>query len=176
MKIFINAGHGGNDPGAVSKNGNKEADITAKVADLLAEKLRLNAYPVEVFQQKNSLSEVSQKANESGATLFISIHCNSFSNSGAHGVETLYYTNSTKGLERAKVFQDELVKTTGLFNRGTKSRSDLHVLKATKAPAVLVELAFISNPAEEKLLTEKPELFAKALWEGIKKLNIKKLL
>lgn len=47
-------------------------------------------------------------------------------------------------------------------------RRDLHVLKATKAPAVLVETAFISNPEEEKLLRDKPEMFAEGIFEGIK--------
>lgn len=176
MKIFINAGHGGNDPGAVSKSGNKEADITAAVAELLAEKLRIYGYPVETYQQKEYLSEVSKKENQSGATLFISIHCNSFSDPEANGIETLYYKSSKKGLERAKIFQSELVKVTGLRDRGVKPRGDLHVLKATKAPAVLVELAFLSNPEEEKLLIAKPEIFANALWKGIKKLKTKNLL
>lgn len=176
MKIFINSGHGGKDPGAVSKSGNKEADITAKVADILVKRLILNGYPVEFYQQKNYLTEVSKKENKSGATLFISIHCNSFSNPKSHGIETLFYKGSAKGLKIAEIFQEELVKATGLYNRGVKPRSDLHVLKATKAPAVLVELAFLSNPEEEKLLIEKPEIFANALWEGVKKLKANKLL
>ena len=73
----------------------------------------------------------------------------------------------------ATITQAELVKTTGLFNRGIKPRNDLHVLNRTKAPAILVELAFISNPTEEKLLNEKPEIFANAIWESIKKFKDK---
>lgn len=176
MKIFINPGHGGIDSGAVSKSGNKESEINAKVADILLKRLKLNNYPVELYQQKKYLTEVSKAENKSGATIFLSIHCNSFSNPNAHGIETLYYSGSEKGKEIARVFQSELIKATGLFNRGVKPRKDLHVLKATKAPAVLVELAFLSNPEEEKLLVEKPEIFANALWEAIKILKAKKLL
>ena len=67
--------------------------------------------------------------------------------------------------------QQELIKNLGLKNRGIKSSEDLHVLKRAKATAILIELAFISNSKEEILLREKPELFANAIWEGIKKIK-----
>ena len=53
MKIFLNPGHGGADPGAVSKTGTKEEDITAKIADILYNRLKLNGYPVEKKKKKN---------------------------------------------------------------------------------------------------------------------------
>ena len=168
MKIFINAGHGGNDPGAVSKNGVKEADITKKVSALLAYNLILNGYIVEYFQQEKSFTEVSTVENTSNSDLFISIHCNSATNTSANGVEVLYYPTSTKGKKFAQQVQNELVKTTKLRDRGIKSRTDLHVLKRTKAVAILVELAFLSNEHEEELLVNYPEMFANAILEGIK--------
>jgi N-acetylmuramoyl-L-alanine amidase len=176
MKIFLNPGHGGTDPGAVSKTGTKEADITAKIADILYNRLKLNGYPVEIYQQKKYLTEVSQMENKSGATCFISIHCNSFNADTAHGTEVLYYPTSNKGKTLATIMQEQLVKTTGLANRGIKARTDLHVLKATKAPAILIETAFISNTKEECLLKNSPELFASAIWEGIKIFNQKGLI
>lgn len=168
MKIFINPGHGGTDPGAVSKSGLKECDVTAKIASILAARLKLNWYPVQVYQQEKSVYEVSKEENKSGATLFISIHCNSFSNSTANGTEVLYQKYSIKGGKLAKIMQEQLIKATGLSNRGYKPREDLHVLNRTQAPAILIELAFISNKKEEKLLKEQPELFANAIWEAIK--------
>lgn len=168
MKIFINPGHGGTDPGAVSKSGTKESDIAAKVADILAKRLKLNWYPVQVYQQKHDYFEVSKEENASGANLFISIHCNSATNSTANGIEVLYQKYSIKGGQLAKIMQEQLIKATGLSNRGTKPREDLHVLNRTKAPAILIELAFISNKKEEKLLKEQPDLFANAIWEAIK--------
>lgn len=169
MKIFINAGHGGIDPGAVSKNGTKEADITKKVCSLLACQLIQKGFNVEYFQQKKSFIEVSETENNSKSDLFISIHCNSFTDSKAKGVEVLHYPTSTKGLKYAQIIQNELVEATTLHDRGIKARADLHVLKRTKAVAILVELAFISNPEEEKLLLEEPKIFADAIAEGIKK-------
>ena len=79
FKIFINAGHGGTDPGAVSKKGTKESDITKKVSSLLACQLIQNGFNVEFFQQNKTLSEISETENNSKSDLFVSIHCNSFS-------------------------------------------------------------------------------------------------
>lgn len=172
MKIFLNPGHGGTDPGAVSKSGTKEADISAKVAQILEQRLKLNYYPVQVYQQKKSVNEVPLIENKSNSTLFISIHCNSFYLPNACGVECWYYHTSEKGKKIAEIMQQQLALITGLKNRGAKETKSLIVLKKTKAPAVLVELGFISNPNEEQLLKTKPELFADALWEGIK--NLKK--
>lgn len=171
MKIFINPGHGGNDPGAVSKNGLKEAEVCAKVCNILADRLKLNGYSYQLYQQKYSLFEVSREENQSNSTLFISVHCNSSEKPKAEGTETWYYKYSIPGGNAAQIMQQELIKNLGLKNRGIKSSEDLHVLKRTKATAILIELAFISNSKEEILLREKPELFANAIWEGIKKIK-----
>ena len=170
MKIFINAGHGGTAPGAVSKKGIKEKDITQKVSSILACQLIQKGFNVEFFQQSKSLTEVSQAENTSNSDLFISIHCNSFTNETANGVEVLYYPTSTKGKKYAQLVQKELVNITKLNDRGIKPRTDLHVLKRTKSVAILVELAFLSNPKEEKLLIENPEMFANAIVSGIEKM------
>ena len=176
MKIFLNAGHGGNDPGAVGKSGLKEKNVAVQVVKILKERLILNGYPVQTYQEKYHYTEVSKEANKSGAALFISVHCNSAANPQAHGTEVLYYPTSNKGKELAAILQNELTKATGLYNRGIKQRGDLHVLKSTNAPAILAELAFISNPGEEKLLKENPEMFANAIWEAIKIYKTKGLL
>lgn len=173
MKIFINAGHGGNDPGAVSKNGTQEKDIVQTVGAILIHKLILSGFDVEYYQQKKTVIDVSRVENTSNSDLFISIHCNSAANKSANGVEVLYYPTSVKGKKCAQQMQNELVKSTKLRDRGIKARTDLHVLKRTKAPAILVELAFLSNEKEEKMLVENPEIFADALLQGI--INIKNL-
>lgn len=167
FKIFINAGHGGLDSGAVSKKGTKEADITRKVSSLLACQLIQKGFNVEYFQQNKTLAEITKVENNSNSDLFISIHCNSFSDSKANGVEVLHYPNSTKGIKLAKLVQNELIDATTLHDRGIKARSDLHVLKRTKATAILIELAFLSNPEEEKLLLDEPKVFADAIAKGI---------
>lgn len=169
MKVFLNPGHGGTAPGAISKNGNKECDITAQITDKLCSKIIENKLcDLEVFQQKKSVTEISEEERKSNSDLFISIHCNSFCRSSANGVEVLYYEYSSKGEELAQIMQNALVKGTGLEDRGIIPRNDVHVLKRTKAPAILVELAFLSNPQEEQLLLNYQDIFVDALYQGIK--------
>ena len=158
MKIFINPGHGNTDPGVVSKHGVNESDIAATIGTMLMNRLKLNGYPVQYFQEEN----------RSGANLFISIHCNGATSPQAHGVEVLYCEGSQKGKELATIMQERLVAATGLTDRGIKPRSDLHVLNRTKAPAILIETAFLSNSSEEIKLVCNPEIFVNAIWEAIK--------
>jgi len=112
-------------------------------------------------------------ANGLNATLFISIH----SNGGpalAHGTET-YYSNSfnefhteIESRKLANSIQDKLVKNLGLTNRGVKD-GNFTVLNHTKMPAVLVEVAFISNPTEEQLLANDSfrQKAATGIYQGI---------
>lgn len=174
MKIFINAGHGGADPGAVSKNGTKEKDITKNVAALLVYELIQKGYEVEFFQQKRNVTEVSAAESTSNSDLFISLHCNSVNNPEANGVEVLYYTKSKKGKAIAQTIQNALLSMTKLKDRHIKARDDLHILKRTLAPAILIELAFLSNEKEEKMLLENPEVFVKGILSGIEEVKNKK--
>lgn len=171
MKIFLNPGHGGKDCGAVGKAGTKEAQIVAEIAEILKKRLTLNAYPVELYQQQRALTEVAAKENASNATLFISIHCNSHQKRTAHGVEVWYYEGSKKGEALAKIMQEQLVNGTGLADRGIKESAGLYVLRKTKAPAILVELPFISNPTEEQYLLHNKQKLADCMWEAIKIYN-----
>ena len=131
MKIFLNPGHGGTDPGVCSKHGIKESDVALAIGLQLFNRLKLNGYPVELYQQKETYFEISKEENKSGATLFISIHCNGVSDPAAHGIEVLYCEGSQKGEKLAEIMQKQLVDITGLEDRGIKARSDLHVLNKT---------------------------------------------
>ena len=169
MKIFINAGHGGKDCGAVSKNGFFEKDITKTIAAFLANMLIEKGYDIEYFQQKNSVNEVAQTENKSDSNLFISLHCNSVENEKANGVEVLYYEGSGIGKDLATKMSKSLSEYMEIKNRGAKPRKDLRVLSGTKAPAILIELAFLSNPEEEKLLLNEPYSFASGILKGLYK-------
>lgn len=167
IKIGLNIGHGGKDTGAV--NGTLyERDVNKKIVSFLAKELITMGYQIESFQQKSSVNEVVKWANNAELDYLISVHCNSFTQSTACGHETLFSEGSIKGEKLAQSIQTSLVKTIGLRDRGVKSRNNLAVLNYTKMPAVIVETAFISNPSEAKLLEEKPELFAKAIADGVK--------
>lgn len=171
MKIFINAGHGGIDPGAVSKNGTKEKDVTRNIGSHLTQLLIMAGYDVEFFQQKESVEDVIKAEKKSSSNLFISLHCNAAKNEAANGVEALYYPNSGDGKAVSEIISRKISEKFKLKNRGIKPRRELRVLNGTNAPAVLVELAFLSNPEEEKILVNSGFVFANVIAEGIKEWN-----
>ena len=108
-------------------------------------------------------------ANTYGADLFVSIHCNSATVAQANGTETLVYSLEGESFRLGNIIQDKLIEHLKRANRGVKARKDLAVLNSTKMPAVLVELAFISNDAEMRLLINDKfqEAAAQAICEGI---------
>lgn len=154
VKIFIDPGHGGTNVGAVA-NGLRESDINLAVSIKLGDILRINGYAIKYSRTSDinlTLSERAQMANNWNANYFVSIHCNSAASRQANGTETFVYKLGTPTAVYGQSIQTQLVLQNGLRNRGLKA-ADFTVLTATKMPAALVELAFISNPQEAKLLS-----------------------
>lgn len=157
-KIFINPGHGSPDPGSVSpRTGFTEAEAVLPIGEKMAWYLREVGHEVRLWQN-DYLTGVIQDANKWGADVFISIHCNSFGDPQAHGTETWYHPNSSKGRILSQCLQDQMLGEMGLRDRGIKpmdwGNNYLGVLDKTSMPSALVELAFISNLNEENLLHE----------------------
>ena len=163
MKIFINPGHGGNDPGACG-NGLREADVALNIGTRVENYLQAVGYDVKLFQF-DGLQTICDTANAFKADLFVSIHCNSF-NGQAHGTETFYFYGSAKGAKLARRIHEQLTDSLPLFDRGTK-QAGFTVLEGTDMPAVLVETAFIDNSADARLLVEREDDFARAIARGI---------
>lgn len=169
MKLCIDAGHGGKDPGAVSK-GKQEKDIVLSIAMILADLLRSQG--IEVFMTRtndtyDTVNEKARKANASGADYFISIHCNSAASIVAKGAETLIFGYDGKSDILAENIQKHLVKGLGLVDRGIKVRRDLAVLNSTRMSAVLVETAFLSNDEDRGKLVDRQKDFAGAIANGV---------
>lgn len=142
-KVFLSAGHGGSDPGAVG-NGLMEKDINLQV--LLACQSELVRHGVTVVasrtkDENDRVSEEVREANASGAEIAVSFHINA---SGGDGFEAFYYTNSNKG-KRLAAICEKYVKELGQNSRGLKSGNHLYFVKNTTMPAVLVESFFIDN-------------------------------
>ena len=95
--------------------------------------------------------ERTDLSNSRNADLFVSLHANSFTSAAANGTETYCLSPGGQGEKLAGAVQLRLIEAVALKNRGTKTAS-FYVLRKTKAPAILCELAFISNAGEEKLL------------------------
>ena len=175
MKVFINPGHAPNgqpDPGAVNQySGLRECDVAKNVADLLEGYLTAAGVEVAGTLQSDSLSEVCQSSNSSGADVFISIHCNAAANEQANGSETWYHAHSINGRVLADCIQKQIISSLETTDRGTKGATPgvngLYVLNNTDATAVLVELAFISNSDDAILLTENVDDFARAIACGV---------
>lgn len=157
MRIFIDPGHGGNDPGAVNTEYNiSEAQINLDVAEKLDVILKNRGYETMLSRDGDyyvTLSNRAERANNWYANYFISIHCNSAADTSANGTETLYYISSQAGEAYANEIQIQLVLQNGLRDRGIKPRN-LAVLRLTNMTSALAELAFISNPNEAYLLSQ----------------------
>lgn len=168
--ICVDAGHGGKDAGAVN-GGKYEKAVALATAKILKSELEKNGFKVVLTRDSDiflELSERCQISNRANADLFISIHCNSAENKSAEGVETWFCKGSTKGEKVAEIVQSDLIEATGAKNRGRKAGT-FYVLKNTKAPAILVEMGFISNPEESIKLfkTYYQTAVAKAIAKGV---------
>jgi len=165
MKIAIDAGHGKDgDPGAVGPYGTKETDITQALAVQLGNYIL--ALGQEAFLCDRSLyaSERAVQASKEGCEILISLHCNAGSSS-AQGIEAWFAHGNEEGKRLASGILGVLISETGAVSRGMKDDADWHpssdptwtggmgVLRYFPGPAVLLELLFISNPVEEKLLS-----------------------
>ena len=155
MKISINAGHTKTGAGsdAVYKGFN-EGEIVRKVAKALTAQLRQKGHTVHsstvdsAFTQNTYLRKVCDLANESGAELVISLHCNASAAHTGHGVEC--WTWRGKKVKAAVDICENLADL-GFRNRGVKDGSAFYVVKHTKATAVLVELFFLDNEKDRAL-------------------------
>ena len=164
--VYLDAGHGGYDPGA-TYFGQYEKNLTLAVQKRVKAKLEAAGYTVVTSRNTDTsveLLERSASANKSKADIFVSLHFNAGAQS-ANGVETYYYQyyseypsrinqtyhNDAERLKRsselAQAIQSNVVAQTGSKNNGVK-RETFAVVRETTAPAVLVELGFISNQAE----------------------------
>ena len=174
IRVCIDAGHGGTDPGAVN-GALHEADaalaITKKVGGLLKAR-GVNVKYTRTADNAVTLADRCKISDTFGADAFVSIHLNSAENKNASGIETWRYSNvGSRTKKLADSVQTELIGATGAKNRGVKTTSSLYVLKHTIASAVLVECGFISNDAEaKKLFTAKyQDKIASAIVSGIYK-------
>lgn len=172
--IWIDAGHGGKDPGAIG-NGLKEKDITLRISLAMKQQLEAQYVDVKVLLTRTTdaditLKERTNKVNQAGANILISVHCNA--GGGAGGFETYRYTSASVA---STSLQDMLhnaimteLKPYNVTDRGQKAKN-LHMLRESKMPAVLTENLFIdvANDASKLKQQEIIEAIAKGHVNGI---------
>ena len=183
--IALDAGHGGSDTGAIGPTGVTEKGVTLRVAKALQKLLQAEGATVlmtrttdtEVSPKKANASDVEELqarcdvGNDGNADIFISMHMDSFTNSTPSGTTGYYYTKGSKAGQRlAQYLSEGVVTALGTGNRGTKS-CNFYVVKHTDMPATLVEMAFISNDKEEKLMNSEAGInrAAEGLLNGLRR-------
>lgn len=167
--VFIDAGHGGADPGAVYQGRQEKddnLDIALEVGRLLSE-AGIDVVYSRTDDRYDSPFEKAMLGNNSNADLFVSIHRNAMPTPGsASGVETLVYSDRGLAKEVARNINANLEQV-GFVNRGVIERPNLVVLKRTRMPAVLIEVGFIDSETDNELLDSRFDEVASAIANGI---------
>ncbi|TEB08239.1 Germination-specific N-acetylmuramoyl-L-alanine amidase precursor [Pelotomaculum schinkii] len=177
--IVVDPGHGGIDPGAVGKDGLLEKDITLTVGKRLAANLGQAGAMVLLTRETDTdlsdsttLGAAAKKredlqrrvalANDNQADLYVSIHVNSFASPDRRGAQTFVQPGKEDSLKASRYIQAELAR---LLRNTTRQPAevDYYVTKNTAMPAVVVEIGFLTNDAEAKLLGD-PAYQGKVAW------------
>lgn len=166
--IVIDPGHGGSDCGAI-RNNIYEKTITLDVSKRVTALLEKKGYIVTMTRDTDKTVSLQERVDISEGVnpdIFVSIHVNSSNSTSPNGLETHYYKDNS--LKLAKNIHASLLNHINANNRGL-FKSKFYVINHTTAPAVLVEIGFLSNPAErEQIMTEaRKQATAKAIAEGI---------
>lgn len=154
-KVFIDAGHGGTDPGALGY-GYRESDLNLQVAKKVESKLKSKGIDVKMSRNSDifySLSERAEMANDYGADAFVSIHQNSAEAKSANGIETYYNRKKEEDRPLSNDIQKQVISQTGANNRGVKN-AEFTVLVKSEMISALVECGFITNESEVKKLSD----------------------
>ncbi|MGN1087882.1 MAG: N-acetylmuramoyl-L-alanine amidase [Phascolarctobacterium sp.] len=179
--ITLDPGHGGSDPGAIGASGLKEKQITLEISmrvKELLEKEGANVYMTRTTDKDVYAPNASDRAElqarvnvaeKHNSDLFLSLHINSSVNKSVGGFSSYYYPKTDNDLKIAKAIQDKFAKNFGVDNLGVR-QANFYVVKRCSMPATLLEMCFISNPKEEKLMKSKwfQKKTARLIVEGVK--------
>ena len=216
--IAIDAGHGGEDPGAIGKKKTREKDVVLRIARELKEAIDAQPGMQAVLTRDGdyyiALRGRYEKARKARADLFVSIHADAFTKSSVQGSSVFVLSARGASSEFARLLADSenasdlvggvtlsdkddmlasvlldlsqsatreasnkvandilgALKQTGKTHKNYVGHANFMVLKSPDVPSVLVETAFISNPSEEKRLTEKEfqQNMASAISRGVR--------
>ena len=168
VRIFLDAGHGGKDSGAVLGS-RKEKDDVLKLVLAIGKKLTAAGYTVGYSRKTDIYESPTKKAADSDAfkaDYFFSFHRNCY-NKSAKGYETLYYNHSSFKDAFMKAIRTKM-KSIGFTLRQDKQRTNLTVLKKTEAPALLFEVGFIDISGDNKIFDKKFDQIVQAYVDVIK--------
>ncbi|QAT43084.1 N-acetylmuramoyl-L-alanine amidase [Aminipila luticellarii] len=188
--VAIDMGHGGKDSGSIGHKGQadelQEKDVNLAVGLKLNEYLKSAGVSTCMIRDSDvyyTLLERAQKANNIGATIFISVHNNSSTAASAHGTEVLYNSKvngdgeneqQLYGIDSKTIatnIENEMVSILGTTKRGIKNSPEMAVLNKTSMPAIIVEGAFLSNENDLQMMQKEEfaDHYALAAAKGIVK-------
>ncbi len=168
--VFLDAGHGGNDQGT-SYQDTLEKDINLAVAKKVQKLLADMGYRVQMTRETDTKVDKYDRAsmaNEAGADIFVSIHCNYLEQGEASGIEIYYDPGNVEGGILGRQIMNGMVSQTKAKDRDVRTE-DFVVTRETTMASVLVELGYLSDSSERgKLLTDSYQnLLAKGIAEGV---------
>jgi N-acetylmuramoyl-L-alanine amidase len=168
VRIVLDAAHGGSDCNDnKGPNGIREKDVNLDIVQKLSEQLTAQGAETYLTRESDTPMALSDRAafsNNKRPDFFLSVGQNSFPNSTASGTEIYYYRGDIQGEKLAGMIIENLNRLLGLKNRGVRT-AEFFMLREVKASAVMIQLLYISNPQDEKLLSE--ESFREAAAEAI---------
>ncbi|NOV00560.1 N-acetylmuramoyl-L-alanine amidase CwlD [Paenibacillus planticolens] len=185
--IALDAGHGGPDGGASSKEGVIEKDINLAITLQLRDYLQqAGALVVMTRETDTDLADAGTKGyskrktedlhnradmiNDKKADMFLSVHLNSIPSPKWKGAQTFYYTNNPNNPNLAALIQLELKRNLENTDRVAKpADKTVYLLKTLKIPSALVEVGFLSNPEEARLLADEKyqKKVAASIYQGV---------
>ena len=181
--IYIDAGHGGTDPGAVGAQA-REKDINLAITLKTKELLEKEGVQVVLTRtddgglyketdgnkKRADLNRRCEIIEENQVDFVVSIHQNSYTSPQIKGAQVFYYTTSKESQELAETVQKTLIEQVDPDNhRQAKANDSYYLLKKTESAIIIVECGFLSNPEEAQKLTEEAyqQQMADAICTGI---------
>lgn len=179
--IYLDAGHGGKDCGAISGNimeKNLNLSIVKKLANKLGEKGAIVLLTRDTdkdlaskYASNRKRSDLTNRAmliNKSKANLYISIHMNSTTNSSWRGLQIFYNSKNKENLNFAKIMNDTIKKKMSIV-REIKKENNYYMYKQIRTTGILIEAGFLSNPSDLYLLKQDKyqEKLSSIITEGV---------
>lgn len=171
--VMIDAAHGGRDPGAVSQSGIPEKEIVLSISKKVEKLLKQEGLRVEMTRRSDtfvSLQNRIQLAQKSGTDLLVSIHNNASRDLGERGLMIFHQRQNQQSMLLDSLIHAELKNLNLMPDQGSRD-ADFFILKESAIPAIMIDLGFLSNAEDEKLLTDADiqDQFAASLKEAILK-------
>lgn len=169
--IVLDPGHGGGDSGTVGARGTLEKELTLRTAILLYDKLRASGANVILTRTNDAYFSLRSRVSTSQyhmADAFISLHYDSILDRSVRGMTTYYFHSFQRPL--AEAVHSSTLDQTKLKDRGARF-GDYHVIRENNQKAILIELGYLSNPAEETTVTspQYQEMAATGIFNGLAK-------